>query len=101
MRRTLHVLIFGAFVTAVFGTASAPVTRAGTVTPFPGTCGSTLQQCINAANAGDTIQVAVNDLTTTDFSLDIHKSLTLEAAPGFSPMTGVIGVADQMSSPPI
>jgi hypothetical protein len=46
-------------------------------------CGSTLQNCINASSPGDVVEVATNVPINED--LTIAKSLTLTAAPGFSP----------------
>jgi len=67
-----------------------PGAGAGTRT-YPGgaPCNGTLQACIDAATAGDTIQIATD--TPIDESLTIATSLTLMPAPGSSPTIGNTG----------
>ena len=65
--------------TLVFGAASAYALT------YPGAapCNTTLQACVTAAAAGDTIDIATN--TPIAESVDIDKSLTIQAAAGFTP----------------
>ena len=67
--------------------------RAATTLTWPnltssGPCMSTLQACIDAAAAGDTVQIGIDDLfvtdryTTVNENISINKSLTLRAANG-------------------
>jgi hypothetical protein len=76
-----RIFIF-ALLAALFGpheTHAVTYTWNGPASP----CGSTLQNCINFASAGDVVQVATNVSINEDLTID--KSLTLRAAPGFSP----------------
>ena len=50
----------------------------------PCDAGSTLQQCIDSASSGDTVQIATNAVIQE--SPTFQKSLTLQAAPGFHPL---------------
>lgn len=52
---------------------------------YPGAapCNTTLQACVTGAASGDTIDIAT-DTPIAEF-VDIDKSLTIQAAPGFSP----------------
>lgn len=52
--------------------------------PGPPPCDTTLQACIDGAIPGDVVEIATNG--PIDESLEIEKSLTLRAAPGFSPL---------------
>jgi hypothetical protein len=67
-------------------------------TTFPGAapCNTTLQACITAAAAGDTVELATNALINED--VDVDKSLTLQPAAGFAPqllaVTAVSTTAD-------
>lgn len=55
---------------------------------WPGPCGASLQDCIDAASPGHTIEI-VNDAVINDHVNIIDKSLTLRAASGSSPtLTG-------------
>jgi hypothetical protein len=74
------MLLFIATVAAPAG--GAIHTWSGPASP----CGSTLQACINGATPDDIVRVATN--TPIQEDLDIQKSLTLEAALGFSPVIG-------------
>ncbi|HEX6834297.1 MAG TPA: hypothetical protein VF132_12245, partial [Rudaea sp.] len=53
-----------------------------------GPCMSTLQACIDAAAAGDIVQIGIDDVfvtdryTTVNENISINKSLTLRAASG-------------------
>jgi hypothetical protein len=51
--------------------------------PGPTPCDTTLQNCIDAAGAGNTVEIATNG--PIDESLDLNKSLILKAAMGFTP----------------
>jgi hypothetical protein len=66
---------------------------AADVVTFPSAgCAGTLQQCIDGAGAGDTIEIATNALIDED--LTIEKSLTLKSASGF---TGTIGKGESLT----
>lgn len=52
----------------------------------PAPCDTTLQACIDGANSGDTIEIATN--VRIDENLSIQKSLTIDAASGFTPLIG-------------
>ena len=56
------------------------------VWPGHAPCDGTLQACIDAALAGDEVQIATNDSIAEDISF--AKSLTLRAAPGYAPVLG-------------
>src|SRR5690242_12845546 len=80
-RRTPLVLQLVAVLACFSGGASA---LAATLT-YPGgaPCNTTLQACVTGASAGDTIQLATNGVIAEFVTID--KSLTIEAAPGFTP----------------
>jgi hypothetical protein len=61
-----------------------PASYAATLT-FPGAapCNTTLQACVTGAGANDTIEIATN--TPIAEFVDIDKSLTIQAAAGFTP----------------
>jgi hypothetical protein len=60
-------------------------TSAATLTwPGAAPCNTTLQACIDAAAAGDTVEIATNTPIGESPSID-SKSLTLRAAAGFTP----------------
>ncbi len=60
---------------------------------FPGTCpGTTLQDCVNGATAGDTIEIATNDPIQEIVIID--RSLTVRAAAGFHPTVLAMGAGD-------
>jgi hypothetical protein len=80
MTTTIRVLLAAGLLFAANGALADVVT-------FPSAgCAGTLQQCIDAAGAGDTIEIATDTLINED--LTIQKSLTLKSASGF---TGTIG----------
>jgi hypothetical protein len=54
-----------------------------------------LQGCVDSANAGSTIHIATN--TFINESVDVDKSLTLDAAPGFQPSVAEILVDDPVA----
>jgi hypothetical protein len=89
MSRPLPFRLFPAMLSlgVAFASHAAAATRAWPALVGPG-CNGTLQQCIQAADAGDTVRIVADDLllpdayTTIDEHLLIDKSLTLEAAPG-------------------
>jgi hypothetical protein len=68
--------------------SAAPASAA--VRTFPG-CGATLAACMGAAPNGATIRLRTNKLIPVPDLLEIHKGLTLEAAPGFKPRIGRTG----------
>lgn len=72
-----------------------PQLASGLTLTWPGDapCGGTLQACIDAAAAGDIVELATNDDIMED--LQIAKSLTLRAAEGFAPVIG--GAVEQKS----
>lgn len=76
---SLCLLLTGATASPV---AAGTVTWSGPASP----CGATLQTCIDGAAAGDVVEVATNVPILED--LTIAKSLTLTAAPGFTPVIG-------------
>ena len=53
--------------------------------PGPSPCNTTLQACLDAADAGDIVEVASDGPVTGPIEL-YRKSLTLRAAAGFSPV---------------
>ncbi len=55
--------------------------------PGPAPCNTTLQACIDATAAGDTVNVASS--AVIDESLIVNKPLALLAAPGFRPVLAV------------
>src|SRR5262249_6760465 len=61
-----------AFVLLPVANASAPRAGAGTLT-YPG-CGATIQACLEAAHAGDTILIKAGDYTE---SLTLSKAVSL------------------------
>jgi hypothetical protein len=79
MLTSLVLLLSSAAVSPV---SSATHTWSGPASP----CGSTLQGCINGAAPGDIVRVATNVPIEEDLTID--KSLTLTAAPGFTPTLG-------------
>lgn len=86
MRRLVGVLCAVALIAFVSVVAVPRPARAGgsIIWTYPGNCNTaTLQACIDQATTGDTIQLAANDLSGQFAS--IGKSLTLDAATGFSP----------------
>jgi Ca2+-binding RTX toxin-like protein len=64
---------------------------------FPGNCNgtTTLQDCIDQAHAGDTIQIATDE--PIDEGARIVKSLVLEAAQGFHPTIALGGSVEASS----
>ena len=66
--------------------AFIPGASAATTLTYPGDapCDGTLQACIDAAGVGDTVEIATSD--PIDESPELRDSLTLRAAPGFSPV---------------
>jgi|GEM_PF-6155457 len=75
------------FLTITLAFYGKPV-HAGILTfPGPAPCDTTLQACINGANAGDTVEIATNE-RIDDPGLNIDKSLTLKGADGFFPVIG-------------
>jgi hypothetical protein len=66
-------------------TLAIPASLPAATLTYPGAapCNTTLQACVTAASAGDTIQLAVNMLIA-EF-VTIGKTLTIEPAPGFAP----------------
>jgi len=91
----------GLFATVLLLTLGAvgPVSQAAraaflpTLWMFPGSsCTTTLQQCIDdVAAPGDTVEIDTD--TPIDAQIDVSKSLTLQAAPGYSPTitNGIVG----------
>jgi hypothetical protein len=79
-----RVLFHAALFLVVY---AAGVARGATLTyPGVGACGTTLQACVDAAAAGDTLEIATN--TPIDTDVTIAKSLTLTARSGFTPVIG-------------
>ncbi|MBA2488640.1 MAG: hypothetical protein H0V36_04860 [Chloroflexi bacterium] len=74
---------------ALIGTAVPVAAGVGPYT-FPG-CGMTLQDCIDAASAGQTIHIATD--TPIDEFLSISKGLRLDAAPGSEPTIDGVSVS--------
>lgn len=64
--------------------AAAPATHAQVIYPGPNPCDGTLQACIDATPAGETVRIATNGPIAE--SISFEKSLTLEAADGFVPI---------------
>ncbi len=66
---------------------AAAMPAAASVRSWPGLspCNTTLQACISATTAGDIVEVASNGPITESVEI-FHKSLTLRAATGFSPV---------------
>jgi len=54
--------------------------------PGPAPCNGTLQACVDGSAPGDTVAIATN--SAIDQDVTIAKSLTLAAAPGFTPTIG-------------
>jgi hypothetical protein len=69
--------------------ALVPATGASAaVRTFPGPCGATLTDCINAAPSGATIRLRTNNLIAIPDSFISAKPLKFEAAKGFKPKIG-------------
>jgi Ca2+-binding RTX toxin-like protein len=86
LRRSRRSAILGTAAVVAQLLLSAPVAAGppSLLWTFPDDCpGTTLQDCVDGAAAGDTIRIATN--TPIDEALDIQKSLILRAAPGFHP----------------
>jgi hypothetical protein len=66
-------------------TLAVPASLPAATLTYPGAapCNTTLQACVTAASAGDTIQLAVN--TVIAEFVTIGKTLTIQPAPGFAP----------------
>jgi hypothetical protein len=63
---------------------------------FPGTCpGTTLQDCIDGAAGGDTIEIATDDPVNEAVTID--HSLTIRPASGFHPTVLLMAVGDGSS----
>lgn len=87
--RPLRLLVLAALCSAL-----APLAARGQVTfppftilwtwPGPAPCSGTLQACIDAANPGDTVEIASNG--PIDEDIQFSKSLELGAAPGYAPV---------------
>lgn len=77
-RRHLEALLAAAAMLAGASTDAIALTY-----PGPAPCDTTLQACVTGAAAGDTIEIASN--TPIAEFVDIDKSLTIQAAPGFAP----------------
>ncbi len=65
--------------------AAIPAAASVLTWPGPSPCNTTLQACISAAAAGDIVNVASNGPIAESVEI-FHKSLTLRAALGFSPV---------------
>ena len=65
---------------------AAPAAAGTLVYPGVGACSGTLQACVDAANAGDTVELATN--SPIDADVTIAKSLTLTRRSGFAPVLG-------------
>ena len=88
MRLVVRIAMVSA-IAALFvptGQASAAVRN------FPGTCGATLETCMNAVPAGTTIRLRTNALIPIPDSLGMMKALNLEAGAGFKPKIGKTGL---------
>lgn len=84
-----HPIAFG--IAALL--ALPPRPTAAEVRSFPG-CGATLQACLDAADAGDVVQIAAED--AIDGDVMIGRSVTLEPAPGAAAtLAGTISVRSQ------
>lgn len=100
-RRYVSALLAAGIVVAA---SRAP---AADIITFPSAgCAGTLQQCIDGAAAGDTIEIATNALIDED--LTIQKSLTLKSASGFTgtigmgeALTRIVNIEDSVASGPI
>jgi Ca2+-binding RTX toxin-like protein len=95
MRRLAVLFALAAFLVPATGASAA-------VRNFPGTCGATLEDCMNAVPAGTTIRLRTNALIAIPDSLNVSKALSLEAAAGFRPKIGRTGsvIADLAFSVP-
>lgn len=80
MRSRVLWCVVAAGVTCGVGRAGLAATR---TFPGPAPCNTTLAACLDGAGEGDVVQIATND--PIDAGVTILKSLTLEAAPGFTP----------------
>ncbi|MBS0581948.1 MAG: Ig-like domain repeat protein [Proteobacteria bacterium] len=82
----------------ICGWFAAPVSAfAANTLAYPGTapCDTTLQACIDASAAGDTIELAFDDLNHETLTVT-DKSITLQAASGRTPKLGsLLVVADK------
>jgi len=85
-RSSLRVARLVAVVFLVLSLAAPIAARAQVIYPGPNPCDGTLQACIDATPAGETIQIATNGPIAE--SISFEKSLTLEAADGFLPVFG-------------
>jgi hypothetical protein len=72
-------------IVAIALLAAAPLSAATYVWPT-GACVGTLQACFDGAGAGDVIQIAANGPIATGGAFTLDKGLTIEPAPGFSPV---------------
>ena len=73
-------------VVAIAASAPAAVRAAIRTYPGPAPCDVTLAACITGATEGDVVQIATNG--PIDEGVLLNKSLTVEAAPGFTPQLG-------------
>jgi Ca2+-binding RTX toxin-like protein len=91
-RRPLPVL--ATIAVLALGVVAAPARAGGADTwTFPGTCpGTTLQDCVDGAAAGDTIEIATD--TPVGEAVTVDRSLTIRPAAGFHPTVLVMAVGD-------
>ncbi|MBW1933665.1 MAG: hypothetical protein JRI56_11845 [Deltaproteobacteria bacterium] len=82
MKRKLKYLSRIIATTFLFGIVSSVAYAAPYVWPGAAPCNTTLQNCIDNAGSGDTVEIATN---TVDESITFDKSLTLRPAAGYSP----------------
>jgi hypothetical protein len=95
MGRHVFGCVLGVGLVLAGGRAALAETRT-----FPGAapCDTTLQACVDGATEGDVVQLATNGPIAEGVS--IAKSLTLEAAPGFTPQFAAAHNVDvQMTDP--
>jgi hypothetical protein len=92
-RRTPPVPLVAALVLAI-GAVGSPARAGGADTwTFPGTCpGTTFQDCVDGAAAGDTIEIATNDPVQEVVVID--HSLTVRPAAGFHPTVLAMAAGD-------
>jgi hypothetical protein len=87
MRHSCRLLVLTAGLLLIGGHLPA----VAAILTYPGCGTGTLQSCIDAASAGDTIRIATN--TPNNEWLFIQRSLVVESAPGFSGTLGDVRVA--------
>jgi Ca2+-binding RTX toxin-like protein len=93
-RRRTPLAALVAVVVAALAAVAVPAHAGGADTwTFPGTCpGTRLQDCVDGAAAGDTIEIATDDPVQEVVTID--HSLTIRPATGFHPTVLIMAIGD-------